>query len=221
MPALRPRTGFQSAVWLGRFRIENLRYAQWHVAHPAHQGLRQRQASGVLQLFGKRNQRRCVSSGARGLRQNHVVAGHLTLERQAVFNPPDGGVKEEHSFHDLLGEVGPIIPAAKMRELMEQNYFDLLGRELRQQPCRENNGWAERNRLLPERLPRWKRTVSLGDGTRSLERSRQLRDRELADVHLRAIPADLMYPPEPDAQPEKQQTGTDAPGGKQIKGPGT
>jgi hypothetical protein len=49
-------------------------------------------------------------------------------------------VKEEHSFHDLLGEVGPIIPTAKMRELMEQNYFDLLRRELRQEPCRENNG---------------------------------------------------------------------------------
>src|SRR5208282_1175948 len=202
------------------FSIENLSYAQWHVAHPAHQGLRQRQASSVLQLFGKRNQRRYVSSGTRGLRQNYVVAGHLPLERQAVFNPPDCGVKEEHSFHDLLGEVGPIIPSAKMRELMEQNYFDLLGRELRQQPCRENNAGLKetdccRNGYLAGNVqfhsatgPEVSKGLSNG-GT------------ETRDVRLRTIPADLMYPPESDAQPEKQQTGNDAPGGKQIKGPGT
>ena len=53
--------------------------------------------------------------GAHRLRQNHIVARHLTLECQAAFNPPDGGVKEKHGLHELLREVRPIIPAAQVR----------------------------------------------------------------------------------------------------------
>ena len=219
MPALSPRTGFQSAVRLRPFCIQDLRYAQRHIAHPAHQGLRQRQSSGILQFLGKRDQRRCVGSGARSLRQNHVVASHLTLKRQATFNPPDGGVKEEHGFRDLLDKIGPIIPAAKMCELMEQNYLDLLRRELGQKPCRENNGRMKeadccRNGYVAGNAQLHLATtfeVSKDPGNRGVEAS---------EVHFSAMIANLTYPPEPDAQPDKQQTGTDGPGSKQKRSPG-
>ena len=113
-----------------------------------------------------------------------------------------------------------MIPAAKMREFMEQNYLDLLGRELWQEPCRENNGRPKetdccRNGYVAGNAQLHLATrpeVSKDPGNCGIETS---------EVHFGALPPDLTHTPEPDAQPEKQQTGTDAPGSKQIKSPGT
>ena len=89
----------------------------------AYSGLRQREFPSPLDLLGESDQTGGVGFGIGGTGQHHVVAGHLALQREPVLNPPDRGMKEEQRFHYLLSQIGPIIPAAKVRQFVQQNDF--------------------------------------------------------------------------------------------------
>src|SRR5260370_25125682 len=70
---------------------------------------------------------------------NQVVAGHLALQSEMPFDPPNGRMKEEECFHDFLREVAPVVPTPKMRHLVQQNCLELFHRELMQQPTGNDN----------------------------------------------------------------------------------
>ena len=53
-----------------------------------------------------------------GFRYDEVVASGFTLQRQSRINPPDGRMKEEKGLQYFLCQIGPIVSAAKMPELV-------------------------------------------------------------------------------------------------------
>jgi hypothetical protein len=49
-------------------------------------------------------------------------------------------MEEEQGLYEFLGEIGPIVPAAKMREFVQHNDFQLIRRKIAQRPFRQNHG---------------------------------------------------------------------------------
>ena len=84
-------------------------------------GLCHRQAALDKAALGEMRKALGVRAWAGSFGEHGVVTSDLALERGFVLDPPYGGMKEEQRSYQLLGEVGPVVPAAKVREFVQQN----------------------------------------------------------------------------------------------------
>jgi hypothetical protein len=127
--------------------IKDHRHPHGELPHPAHCGLGQRKLSPKKTSFRHARQACGVSAGRAGMRENGVIAGHLTVQGEPMFNPPDAGQKEQQRLQNLLRQVGPIVAAPQMRQLMHHDVLQLLRRRGFEQPGWQNDGrFVEANR---------------------------------------------------------------------------
>ncbi len=108
--------GFRGAI-----HIENPRDAERSLANFSERGLSQHHAALNESLLGEVRQAFRVCARTGGFGKHRLIASHLALQRYAPLKPPDGGMKEEERLDDFLGEIGPVVPTAEVRELMQQN----------------------------------------------------------------------------------------------------
>jgi hypothetical protein len=62
--------------------------------------------------------------------QNTIIAGEFTLHAETLLDPEQYGIERKENKGDLLEEIGPVVAAAEMLHLMEDDLFQLLGGEL-------------------------------------------------------------------------------------------
>jgi len=70
-----------------------------------------------------------------------VVAGKLALDAETAFDPVEDGIQREEDEADLLNKVGPVVAAAEMLELVQENLLELLrGESLEQGKGEKDSG---------------------------------------------------------------------------------
>src|ERR1019366_488806 len=133
--------------------------------------------------------------------QHRIGASHLALERELRLDKPDRRMKEENRLDDLLREIGPVIPAVKVRQFVQQNGFEFNGRNLLQSPGRKDDdgmeisdGSGDANRVRGAQR-------NATDRSHVGEAGPQIRT-ELSDIYRGAPRAQLPKPEE--AQPDTE-----------------
>src|SRR5215472_13409602 len=101
--------------------------------------LRQCDAAPYEALFCKMREALCIFARPARLGKNCVITRHLAFDRNLPVDPPDSRMEEKHCLHDLLGEIGPIIPTLEMCQFMEENLIQLNWGELADDPLRDQN----------------------------------------------------------------------------------
>src|SRR6266849_6448701 len=101
--------------------IQDLRYAQGKLAHTAYRGLGQLDLTPQETFLRHARQALRISFWVAGLSQHRVIASHLAVQRKSPLNPPDTGMEEQKGLHNFLGQIGPVIPPAKMSEFMQDD----------------------------------------------------------------------------------------------------
>jgi len=96
--------------------------------------LRQSNAAPYESLFCQIREALCIGPRPASLGNNSIIARDLAFSGNLRVDPPDSRMKEEHCFHNLLREVGPIIPTTEMGQFVKKNLIQLSGRELAHDP---------------------------------------------------------------------------------------
>jgi hypothetical protein len=106
--------------------------------------LRQSDAAPHETLFCQMREALCIRPRPASLGNNSIIARDLAFSGNLRVDPPDSRMKEEHCFHNLLREVGPIIPTPEMRQFVKKNLIQLSSRELAHDPTwNQNYGLGE------------------------------------------------------------------------------
>src|ERR1035441_7503601 len=95
-------------------------------------------AGELLQYRGRTPERK--RPRARRLASTNV-RGRSDDWRRELWRPAAGprGMEEEQRLHRLLREVGPVVPTAQVRDLVEQYLIQFIGRKLLHHPCRDHD----------------------------------------------------------------------------------
>src|SRR6202012_222516 len=70
-------------------------------------------------------------AGRVGGGEHAVVAGQLALQAKTALNPEENRIQREEDEDDLLGKVDPVVVAAQMLALMENDMLQFRGRKTR------------------------------------------------------------------------------------------
>src|SRR5215467_5286842 len=90
-----------------------------------------------------------VISRAAGLRKHRIITSHLAIQSQLALDPQNSRMKEENRLDELLRQIGPVVPATKMRQLMKQHELKIFIRSavifhvVFDQPCGKYDRWPE------------------------------------------------------------------------------
>ena len=74
---------------------------------------------------------------------HHIVTTVFAFGANHARDPPDRGVIEQETFDASLHDIREIIPAADVRQFMQQNRFDLFHWQPGQQTDGHQNQWTE------------------------------------------------------------------------------
>ena len=80
--------------------------------------------------FHQSGETKCVRLGPSGVYDHPIIAGDLTLQIQLPSYPIDRGMKEEDGLGEPLPELGPVIPATKVGELVKKDLIEVRFRQL-------------------------------------------------------------------------------------------
>ena len=69
----------------------------------------------------------------------HIIAAMLTLRSHPCRNPPDGRVVKQQGLNDTLHQIQQIVLPHNVRELMRQQSFQLITRQLSHQTAGQQN----------------------------------------------------------------------------------
>ena len=92
---------------------------------------------------GKRGQRFRVGSGVAGVCHDNLIATHFALESNPRRQPPYNRVEEQERFHNSLHQIDRVVPAADVRQFVEQHHLQLLNAPTAQSSRRQKDHWPE------------------------------------------------------------------------------
>ena len=89
------------------------------------------------------NRVRIVLSNEYGKTPLNIGVAHIALAADLRGNPPDGGVIEEDRFDGDLGEICEIVESADVGQLVGENRFGVVNRQLIEHCNGNDDDWAK------------------------------------------------------------------------------